>query len=189
MQAKSFKRIEATFGFLRNYKANFCTNVKPKTEEAFVDKKVYEGILFNQHTKYVSEIVLNQPKSLNSVDLKMIKNLLKKVKHCIPYNNQLYASETEESDFEKNLNVPKVILMTGAGDKAFCAGGDIKALYNAKIKNENIKILKDFFRYIKFDKDNLKTFVKSFNFLSFLIKNNNIYLILKLDMSIYWIIH
>lgn len=145
MQANTLKRIQATFGFLRNYKANFCSSVQAKMEESPKEKKQYEGILYNQHSKYVSEVVLNQPKALNSLDLKMIKTLLKRVRHWVP--EDIYqSSETEESDVEKNVNVPKVVLMTGAGEKAFCAGGDIKALYNAKIKNENIKILKDFFR-------------------------------------------
>ena len=145
MQAKTLKRIQATFGFLRKQKANFCSSVQPKMDESPKEKKQYEGILYNQHSKYVSEVVLNQPKALNSLDLKMIKTLLKRVRHWVPEDIH-QSSETEESDLEKNVNVPKVVLMTGAGEKAFCAGGDIKALYNAKIKNENIKILKDFFR-------------------------------------------
>ncbi len=145
MQAKSLKRIQATFGFLRNNKLNFCSSVQPKTDEVPKEKKQYEGLLYNQHSKHVSEIVLNQPKTLNSLDLKMIKNLLKRVRHWVPEEIH-QSSENEESDLEKNLIVPKVVLMSGAGEKAFCAGGDIKALYNAKIKNENIKILKDFFR-------------------------------------------
>jgi len=146
MQANSLKRIQVTLGFMRNFKANFCSNVQTKIDEVPKEKKQYDGILYNQHSKHVSEIVLNQPKSLNSLDLKMIKTLLKRVRHWVPEDIHQTSSETEESDLEKNLNVPKVVLMTGAGEKAFCAGGDIKTLYNAKIKNENIKILKDFFR-------------------------------------------
>lgn len=146
MQANnSLRRIQAAFGFLRNYKANFCSSVQAKIDESSKDKKQYEGILLNQHSKHVCEIVLNQPKSLNSLDLKMIKTLLKTVRNWVPEDIVL-TSETEESDYEKNQNMPKVLLMTGAGEKAFCAGGDIKALYNAKIKNDNIKIIKDFFR-------------------------------------------
>ncbi len=145
MQANTLKRIQANLPFFKNYKANFCSNPQPNATEILREQKLYDGVLLNHHSKYVSEIILNQPKSLNSLDLKMIKNLLKKVKHWLPEGFS-QASEAEESDFEKSRNIPKVVLMTGAGEKAFCAGGDIKALYNAKIKNENIKILKDFFR-------------------------------------------
>jgi len=147
MQAKSLRRIQASIGFLRNFKGNFCSSIQSKMNDTPAERKQYEGVLFNQHSKHVCEIVLNQPKTLNSLDLKMIKQLLKRVRHWV-IEDISQTSETEESDLEKNDNVPKVVLMTGSGDKAFCAGGDIKALYNAKIKNENIKILKDFFRYI-----------------------------------------
>lgn len=138
------RRIQVNVGVIRNFKPNFCTN-EIKNSESLQEKKPYEGVLYNQHSKYVSEIVLNQPKILNSLDLKMIKTLLKKVRHWVP--DQIdQTSETEESDRDKMIEIPKVILMTGAGEKAFCAGGDIKTLYHAKIKNENTKILKDFFR-------------------------------------------
>ena len=41
-----------------------------------------------------------------------------------------------------------MILFTGLGGKAFCAGGDVKALYEAKQKKElsDKKILDSFFR-------------------------------------------
>jgi len=42
----------------------------------------------------------------------------------------------------------KAVWVTGAGGKAFCAGGDIKSLYDAKKSGntENMKILDTFFR-------------------------------------------
>ena len=104
----------------------------------------YEGVLYNQHTKYLTEINLNMPKKFNSLDLKMIRSMLKKVRQWIPYNIDGFSSEGEFSQ-EKNA-VPKVAVFTGNG-KAFSAGGDIVELYNAKMKDPNAKILKDFFRY------------------------------------------
>lgn len=43
---------------------------------------------------------------------------------------------------------PRVLLMTGAGEKAFCAGGDIVSLYKAHTdptKDQSVK--KKFFEY------------------------------------------
>jgi len=41
---------------------------------------------------------------------------------------------------------PEVVIFTGAGGKAFCAGGDIKSLYDAKKSGTNQEILDKFFR-------------------------------------------
>ena len=145
MQGKYLKRIQTNFGFLKNFRTNFSSNNKVNQEGTPSEKIPYDAIIYSHHSKFVSEIVLNQPKSLNSIDLKMIKTLLKRVRQWVPDSID-QTSEIEESDSDKSADVPKVLLMTGAGEKAFCAGGDIKALYNAKITNVNNKILKDFFR-------------------------------------------
>ena len=137
MQANnSLRRLQATCGFLKNFKKNFCNKTNTNS--------VYEGIIYTNHSKYVSEIILNSPKSLNSLDNKMIKTLLKKVKHWVPTLEM--TSETEDNE-QKKLEIPKIVLMTGAGEKAFCAGGDVKSLYLAKVNDGNDKLVKDFFRY------------------------------------------
>jgi enoyl-CoA hydratase/carnithine racemase len=139
MQANnSLRRLQATCGFLKNFKKNFCNKTNTNTNS------VYEGIIYTNHSKYVSEIILNSPKSLNSLDNKMIKTLLKKVKHWVPTLEM--TSETEDNE-QKKLEIPKIVLMTGAGEKAFCAGGDVKSLYLAKVNDGNDKLVKDFFRY------------------------------------------
>jgi enoyl-CoA hydratase len=142
MQAKSIKISHATFGILKKFKKNFCSNINNNNNNK--TNKEYDAVIFKNHTKFVSEITLNSPKSLNSLDNKMIKTLFKRVKYWVPKLE--ITSETEDSD-QKKLEIPKILLMTGAGEKAFCAGGDVKSLYLAKVNDGNDKLVKDFFRY------------------------------------------
>ena len=60
--------------------------------------------------------MLNRPKALNSVDHEMITTMQDELKswHQFP---------------EK---APRVLLIKGAGEKAFCAGGDIVSLFKAR---------------------------------------------------------
>lgn len=71
-------------------------------------------------------ITLNRPRFLNTLTLNMIR--------------QIYAQLKKwEQDPETFL-----IVIKGAGEKAFCAGGDIRALSEAR--NTNQKMLQDLFR-------------------------------------------
>merc|ERR1711957_264146 len=133
MQANPLRKLQANCGLLKNLKKTFSSNAN----------KEYDDIIYKNHSKHVSEITLNKPKALNSLALKMIKTLLKRVRHWVPTPE--ITSETEE--MEKTSNIPKILLMSGAGEKAFCAGGDVKSLYLAKVNDGNDKLLKDFFRY------------------------------------------
>ena len=47
-----------------------------------------------------------------------------------------------------NANNTKIVWMEGAGPKAFCAGGDVRSLYDAKIDDNDKEktILDSFFR-------------------------------------------
>lgn len=54
------------------------------------------------------KVVLNRPKALNSLNLQMIRDL--------------------RSQLDK-INQNKAFWIEGAGGKAFCAGGDVKALF------------------------------------------------------------
>ena len=62
-------------------------------------------------SKGFAKVTLNNPKTLNCVNLQMVHELLAQ----LPV-----------------LNRTKAFWMEGAGDKAFCAGGDIKSLYLAR---------------------------------------------------------
>lgn len=62
-------------------------------------------------------ITLNSPKTLNSLSLDMINSMLDSLK-----------------SWENNHDV-KSVLLQGNGEKAFCAGGDVVALYKAMAEN------------------------------------------------------
>lgn len=70
-------------------------------------------------------IILNRPKALNSLNLSMV--------------NKLYPA-LKEWESKKNL-----VIVKGAGEKAFCAGGDVKAIIEAGFKG-NKQLGKDFFK-------------------------------------------
>lgn len=70
-------------------------------------------------------ITLNRPKALNALNLSMVKKLLPTLQQ---WNN------------DKILVVVK-----GAGEKSFCAGGDVRAIVEANIRGE--KLGEEFFRY------------------------------------------
>ncbi|XP_035296831.1 3-hydroxyisobutyryl-CoA hydrolase, mitochondrial isoform X5 [Cricetulus griseus] len=71
-------------------------------------------------------ITLNRPKFLNALSLNMIRQIYPQLKKW-------------EQDPETFL-----IIIKGAGGKAFCAGGDIKAISEAKNTRQNLT--RDFFR-------------------------------------------
>uniref|UniRef100_A0A8B9GJM3 3-hydroxyisobutyryl-CoA hydrolase n=1 Tax=Amazona collaria TaxID=241587 RepID=A0A8B9GJM3_9PSIT len=85
------------------------------TSEVLLEKKGGAGI-----------ITLNRPKALNAVNLSMIRQIYPQIK-------------TWEKDPETFL-----IIIKGTGGKAFCAGGDIRAITDAgKVGN---KLAQDFFK-------------------------------------------
>jgi 3-hydroxyisobutyryl-CoA hydrolase len=64
----------------------------------------------------VHKVILNRPKALNALNLPMVRTL-----------TPLY---------KKWQTTPNIVLMRGSGDKAFCAGGDIVAIYEAGKKKD-----------------------------------------------------
>ncbi|XP_017141254.1 3-hydroxyisobutyryl-CoA hydrolase, mitochondrial isoform X2 [Drosophila miranda] len=67
-------------------------------------------------------IILNRPKALNAINLEMVRKIYKHLKKC-----------------EKSKSL---LIIKGTGDKAFCAGGDVRALVDAGPTDES----KSFFR-------------------------------------------
>ena len=65
----------------------------------------------------IGHIILNSPETLNSLTLAMVEGISKQLE-----------------DWEKK-NSLKAVLIEGAGEKAFCAGGDIRALYDSMIES------------------------------------------------------
>jgi len=73
------------------------------------EEKKYENILYEKKEK-VATITLNRPKSLNALNTALLTELRA-------------ALEDAEADVEV-----RAIVITGTGDKAFCAGADIEEL-------------------------------------------------------------
>lgn len=76
----------------------------------------------------VKKVVLNRPKALNALSLPMIRKL-----------TPLYQ------DWGSKDGV--VVIMKGAGEKAFCSGGDVRAIYDAGMQQKfgRGEITSDFF--------------------------------------------
>ena len=72
------------------------------------------------------EFKLNVPKTLNSLDSEMCDIMLSKL----------------QGWYKDPASAPRALIMTGSGDKAFCAGGDIVSLYKAHVdptKDQSVK--------------------------------------------------
>ena len=88
-----------------------------------------EALVLTSNHNHLCKVKLNKPKALNAIDLPMILLLQK---HLEEWNN------------DQSI---RVVFLTGAGGKAFCAGGDIRSLYMAKHGERDPNLLSDFFRY------------------------------------------
>ena len=75
----------------------------------------------------IAIIRLNRPNSYNSLNAKMAKELLEISLEC---------------DMNKKI---RAIILTGEGEKAFCAGGDIRALYESMCSPEGPIFAETFF--------------------------------------------
>ncbi|HLR68640.1 enoyl-CoA hydratase/isomerase family protein [Virgibacillus alimentarius] len=86
-----------------------------------------EDVLFKIHDNGIAEIILNRPKALNSLNTSMLLKMKEKI--------LAWQDDTRVS----------AVLLSGSGEKGFCAGGDIKKLYAAKDSDENMKEALEFF--------------------------------------------
>lgn len=86
-------------------------------------------VLFKEHSAHFHEMVLNKPRALNAVDTEM----------CQMMNDKLLEWHV------KPETAPRVTLMSGAGGKAFCAGGDIVSIYHGRKKGVPTSELLNFF--------------------------------------------
>lgn len=71
----------------------------------------------NNSATSIGLITLNRPEALNAINVTMIESLLKQL--------QLWQDAA---------NI-KAVIIEGTNERAFCAGGDIRSLYNAKQQN------------------------------------------------------
>jgi enoyl-CoA hydratase/carnithine racemase len=86
---------------------------------------LFTDVLF-QVADGVGKATLNRPAQMNALTLEMIRALDDKL---------------AEWAADKSI---RAVMIYGAGDKAFCAGGDIRALYDAK-QGGDTKLLSEFF--------------------------------------------
>lgn len=90
------------------------------------DPVVFEtAIAKNGHT--IGIITLNAPKSLNALNFDMLKLLTPQL--------QAWAND----------DAIAILILKGAGDKAFCAGGDVVSLYHAMAQGEPSSLVEEFF--------------------------------------------
>ncbi|ETW07394.1 hypothetical protein H310_01919 [Aphanomyces invadans] len=87
----------------------------------------FEEVLYGQDVN-TRTVTFNRPKVLNALNLPMVRNLTPMIQQ-----------------FEKNPTVNTIVL-EGAGEKAFCAGGDIRFLYDNGKDPETRHLALDFFR-------------------------------------------
>ncbi|XP_028405293.1 3-hydroxyisobutyryl-CoA hydrolase, mitochondrial-like [Dendronephthya gigantea] len=76
----------------------------------------------------VGLITLNRPKALNSLDLGMVRKI-----------------HPALMDWERDENIGAIVIK-GAGDKAFCAGGDVRAVAEEGISGTGGTLRRDFFK-------------------------------------------
>ncbi|KEK24000.1 enoyl-CoA hydratase/isomerase family protein [Bacillus gaemokensis] len=86
-----------------------------------------ENVLFSIVENGIASITLNRPKALNSLSYDMLKPIGQKLK-----------------EWEKDDRIA-IIVLKGAGTKGFCAGGDIKTLYEARSSETALQHAEQFF--------------------------------------------
>src|SRR5690625_1477612 len=86
-----------------------------------------DEVLFSTKENGVATITLNQPKSINALSYNML----------LPIKQKLI-------DWEKDKEV-SIVILKGAGSKGFCAGGDIKTLYQARQGQKEMQAAEQFF--------------------------------------------
>ncbi len=80
---------------------------------------VIDGLVIRRE-RGLGRITLDRPKALNALTLAMVRGLATALTR--------WASDPQIS----------VVVLDGAGDRAFCAGGDIKSIYEADRSNGNV---------------------------------------------------
>ncbi len=87
----------------------------------------HEAPLLTRKDRRIGWMLLNRPNSLNALTLPMIR-----------------AAQPFLADCASDPNI-RMIVVEGAGERAFCAGGDLKTVYEAKQK-QDLGFLDDLFK-------------------------------------------
>lgn len=91
-------------------------------------KDEFNAIVYGQDTG-VRTVQFNRPSVLNALDLPMVHHLTSRI-------HKLEANDTVNA-----------IVFSGVGDRAFCAGGDIRSLYDNGSDPATRHVALDFFRH------------------------------------------
>ena len=83
----------------------------------FKKETTNKEIIFIESSPCVTEVILNNKKKMNFLTLNMLYTVLDKLKE--------WRHSPEKA--------PRAIIMSGAGDIAFCSGGDMRGLYDGNI--------------------------------------------------------
>lgn len=98
-----------------------------------------DSVIFNEYTlpggRLLAHAELNVPSTLNSLSLEMIDLMQPKL--------DAWAATPGIA----------AVLITGAGDRAFCAGGDIQALYHAMRRNHDAGSVVDSYPFDFFERE------------------------------------
>ncbi len=78
-----------------------------------------EDVLLTEQKNGNVLVLLNRPKALNALNAPMVAKLTPEYERWVADSGQ-----------------QRVVVMKGSGDKAFCAGGDIRAIYDDKIVHQ-----------------------------------------------------
>ena len=87
-------------------------------------------VIYEQHSPLCFEFKLNVNKTLNSIDIDMVRAIGK----------QLHSWKSGHGQ-----PVPRVVMISGTGGKAFCAGGDIVSIYKLWKAGATTEAKSDFF--------------------------------------------
>lgn len=98
----------------------FSTNLYKRCLSTAMDDVLFEV------KNDVGLITLNRPKALNALNTSMVKKIKPKLK-----------------EYESRL---RMVIVQGAGDKAFCAGGDVKCITENGVCAKSLEIGTEFFK-------------------------------------------
>lgn len=88
-----------------------------------------EKVKLEHLSDHTFKFILNNPRTLNALDMDMIEQIWQKL---VEWNNN-------------PEHAPTVVMMRGSGEKAFCAGGDIKSIYDGGVNQINPNTPREFF--------------------------------------------
>ncbi|WP_395599804.1 enoyl-CoA hydratase/isomerase family protein [Pseudomonas sp. B19125] len=87
--------------------------------------RILQGEVLAEVRNHIGHLTLNRPAGLNAITLEMVRSL----------TTQLLAWESDPQVY--------AVALRGAGEKAFCAGGDIRSLYDSFKQGDSLH--QDFF--------------------------------------------